>query len=128
MIIFLDDDKQRCRAFKRFAGCPSTIVHTAQDCIKAIQETDDISILFLDHDLGGEVYVNSAREDCGMEVVRWIVANNPPIRTIIVHSLNAPAAQSMVVALKRAQYDAHYNPFTTLAERLKELHKNGGRL
>ena len=48
----------------------------------------------LDHDLGGEIYVDSSRPDCGMEVVRWLCASRRDRfeKTLfIIHSHNAEA-------------------------------------
>lgn len=65
----------------------------------------------LDHDLGGKVFVDSNREDCGMEVVRWIMRNRPFIGRVIVHSWNEPAARRMVADLRRRDYAVSYAPF-----------------
>lgn len=118
-LIFLDDDENRCNLVRKKLPGMVKYAHTAQDCIKRIQEMEEISILFLDHDLGGEVYVDTDREDCGMEVVRWIENNNPLIRNIVVHSMNKPAADEMVQRLQDASYNASYVPFTVLIERIK---------
>lgn len=116
-MIFLDDCPYRTKKVE--LRCPWAVcVETVVDCIKAIQDTDTIKYLLLDHDLGGEVYVDSDREDCGMEVVRWLVAhsdeNVAKIETIIVHSMNPPARESMVYALKEAGYNVLEIPFSCL--------------
>jgi hypothetical protein len=97
------------------------MVRTAEECIEEIHKMEDIDILFLDHDLGNEVYVDSEREDCGMEVVRWMIEKQPIVRTIIVHSMNTPAAQNMVAALRDARYNAHAIPFPILLERIGDM-------
>ena len=53
-------------------------------------------VLFLDHDLGGETYVNSNREDTGAEIARWL-DNNPDHKPdhIIIHSLNEDGSKYM---------------------------------
>lgn len=111
-ILFLDDSRERTR---RFRSCVpnATIVHTSPDAITqlASQEWDYV---FLDHDLGGEEYVNSSRIDCGMAVVRWITDEKPNISHIIVHSLNAPAREEMVASLLAAGYDARGVPYINL--------------
>lgn len=112
MILFLDDDPRRTRRFRSYYPSCSTAA-TALEMIKlldGLSETADA--VYLDHDLGRETFVDSDRSDCGMEVVRWIVENKPPVREFIVHSLNHYAAQTMVKLLRDSGYDAKAIPFT----------------
>jgi hypothetical protein len=87
-------------------------VQTAEDCIGRLSES--WHKVHLDHDLGGEVFVDSSRADCGMEVVRWL-CNQPPDRfqdtLFIVHTYNSEAGQTMVSALRDRRYEAVYRPF-----------------
>lgn len=114
-IIFLDDSDSRCAAFRSKVP-PSDIVHTAAECIALIKASPDISWLFLDHDLGGEVLVNSDREDCGMEVVRFLCENDrsATITNIVVHSHNIVAAEQMHEKLIRAGYNSKLLSFHTM--------------
>ena len=119
-ILFLDDSKERQKSFK--SKVPSaTVVTTAQQCINAIQKQEVWNIIFLDHDLGGEEMVESQREDCGMEVVRWIQENEPQIRNVIVHSHNGPAGVEMVNKLLDSKYKASYLPFSTMINNLEKI-------
>ena len=62
-ILFLDDCRFRTSRFR--SNIPSaTLTSTAKECINELKN-DSWDIVFLDHDLGGEIYVNSDREDCG---------------------------------------------------------------
>lgn len=108
-ILFLDDDPKRCEAFLKRVPT-ATVVHTAEACIDALgwQYWDEVH---LDHDLGGEHFVDSFRADCGMEVVRWVVLARPDVREFIVHTYNPDAALLMVPALRRAGYVVHRIPF-----------------
>lgn len=83
--------------------------------IELLKETKEVDQLFLDHDLGEETFADSNIENCGMEVVRWMVKNKPIVKEVIVHSLNAPAAENMVELLKSAGYNAIRIPFTNLS-------------
>jgi len=113
MILFLDDNPERCKAFR--AKIPhADIVNTAEDCIKQLKTDTEWSMVFLDHDLGGEIHVDSLREDCGMEVVRWVVQNEPFVRRFFIHSHNPPAATAMSEALKQARYTVDVIPFRNL--------------
>lgn len=109
-ILFLDDDRSRTKAF--FSQIPSAeCVETAAACILALKQQDHWDYVFLDHDLGGEVHVDSALEETGMEVVRWIVANRPKIKMVIVHSLHSEGAKRMCRTLEDAGYIVARIPF-----------------
>ena len=63
--------------------------------------------MFLDHDLGGEQYVDTNREDCGMEVVRQLHAKNikQDARTLfVIHTLNSEVVPAMRDKLTAAGY------------------------
>ena len=111
-ILFLDDCQLRTRHFQ--SSIPSaTLTQTAAGCIDELKN-GPWDIVFLDHDLGGEIYVESERDDCGMEVVRWIVANKPKIGKIIVHTHNTKAGNAMEEALLNAGYDVEYKKFGSI--------------
>ena len=112
--LFLDDDPDRAERFSRIYPHASWVA-TSSDCIEMLSQKWDI--VSLDHDLGGETYVDSEREDCGMEVVRWLSENKPEHLQnthFIVHSMNADAALDMLNALKTAGYNCTYRPFIFL--------------
>lgn len=116
-VLFLDDNENRIETAKNEYGIVGTshvvITRTAQQTIDYLNKAS-FDLVSLDHDLGGETYVDSGREDCGMEVVRWIVANRPKITRFIIHSYNAPAAQEMVLKLRDAGYLAQHIPFSVV--------------
>jgi CheY-like chemotaxis protein len=90
-------------------------VDTAKDCIE-ILETEQFDVVFLDHDLGGEVYVSEANTNTGSEVVRWLMLHVMDLNPyIIVHSHNTVAAERMQGNLQRAAFSHVYRiPFATL--------------
>lgn len=101
-VLILEDDPDRHRAFRKRLGEP-TIVTTAPECIKLL-EAEEWDELYLDHDLGGEVYVPSG-PGTGYEVACWLEANparHP--RRIVLHSLNPVGRARMKSALPNA-YD-----------------------
>ncbi|MDG3003742.1 cyclic-phosphate processing receiver domain-containing protein [Paludisphaera mucosa] len=110
-ILFLDDDPRRAEVF--LVRCPQAIwVMTADDCIARLAEAWDE--VHLDHDLGGERYVDVNRNDCGMAVVRWICAEERgPVRSarFFIHSYNFAAASLMVECLLQNGYAAEFRPF-----------------
>ena len=111
-ILFLDDDPRRAECF--LGWYPHAVwVETAPQCIASLAE--DWDEVHLDHDLGGEIFVDSNREDCGMEVVRWLCREvRPSLKTesrIVVHTHNMNAAGHMVNQLRAAGYTVEYIPF-----------------
>ena len=110
--LFLDDDPARAEAF--FDKFPDAHwVQTAMECINELKEKtwDEIH---LDHDLEGEWFVDSDRNDCGMEVVRWLTAEprtHLMAAKFIVHSHNQNAAMGMVSQLGLAGYYVIEQPF-----------------
>lgn len=126
VVLFLDDDENRTKAFVSlvpFAKC----VATAADMIRLLihHTTNKIKVdsLFLDHDLGGEVYVDSSREDCGMEVVRWLCNNHidkEEVNNIYVHTMNPAASESMYHTLLEADLRVAVLPFHLVLKTLKE--------
>lgn len=109
-ILFLDDNYARGQSF--LAQHPDAVwVEWADECIKLLSEPWDE--VWLDHDLGGLTFVDPNRKDCGMEVVRHIVANQPDhLRTtrFIIHSHNDEAAPLMAESLQSAGYDCIERP------------------
>ena len=111
-VLFLDDDPARRAAFRK--SCPRAVIaETAESAIGWLKYSplgvwDEVS---LDHDLEGESYVDSLRDDCGMEVVRWVCLNKPDVLTFIVHTHNDDAGDLMVEALDRAGYRVLRIPF-----------------
>lgn len=104
-MLFLDDDDQRHKSFlKKFPY--ATTVTTAEACIEALKR-HPWDVVWLDHDLGGEVYRNPKDKNCGMEVVRWLTEYITSVGQIVVHTLNHPAGIRMVDTL----VDHGYNVF-----------------
>ncbi len=74
-VLFMDDDARRVEVF--LDRCPEAVwVKSAEACIARLKDGWDE--VHLDHDLGGERYVDPNRDDCGMAVVRWLWAQLRP--------------------------------------------------
>lgn len=110
-VLFLDDDPARAEAF--LEGNPlATWVQTARDCIERLGDPWDE--VFLDHDLGGEHFVDVDRPDCGMEVVRWLCKeprSHLASTRFVIHSHNLTAALMMVLLMRETGYVAEFQPF-----------------
>ena len=112
-VLFLDDDAERATAF--LATCPHAVwVQTAADCMTRLEEPWDE--VHLDHDLGGEQFVDINRDDCGMEVVRWIcLTPRPHLKStkFLIHSHNPIAATVMGVQMMVSGFKCDVRPFGT---------------
>jgi hypothetical protein len=110
-VLFMDDDPVRGEIF--VVDYPDAVcVRTAEECIALLSESWDE--VHLDHDLGGEVFVDYERDDCGMAVVRWLCAEPRPHlkRTrFFVHTHNLNAACLMVLYLEAMGYKVQVRPF-----------------
>jgi hypothetical protein len=119
VIVFLDDDPKRAALqFQRMTPKDQkrtfwiTTVNETLDMLKTYRERLDI--VALDHDLGSEQYVHTSREDCGMEIVRWLEKQDAERYShvrFIVHSWNIPAARKMAARLIRKGYRVVQVPF-----------------
>ena len=101
-MLVLEDNAERMHYFKQY---DKKLVHveTADDCIEKIK-SDQINELWLDHDLGGEQYASSDRDDTGFGVVRFLVANDytNSVKKIYIHSHNKFANSDMNKELKKS--------------------------
>ncbi len=123
-VLFLDDCPARRLRF--LEACPlGTTVETADEAIEALK-LGGWDVVFLDHDLGGEVYCDSSRADTGSEVVRWIVANRPRVRRCVVHTMNDAAGFGMVEALRDAGYRASRQSFLHIHDKLAKVLAEAG--
>lgn len=102
--LILEDDINRINEFKqRFNEVSITIepffVDTAKDCIDKL-EADHFDLVFLDHDLGGQVFVDTENKNTGSEVARYISTSEKSFdnTTFICHSYN-PAGRKNICSL-----------------------------
>ena len=117
--LFLDDDPNRAATlYQRMTPIDRkrTIwVTTVEQTIQTLGDyRERLDIVSLDHDLGGEMYVHSGRDDSGMEVIRWLErqpsSNYKHVR-FVIHSWNIPAGRRMAARLMSAGYNVIQVPF-----------------
>jgi hypothetical protein len=102
-ILILDDDLCRHQQFnKRLIGHSVTNVSESKEAINKIQE-NVFDIIFLDHDLGGKIHVQSG-ENTGYEVALWLNKNEQYHKgEIVIHSFNPVGAANMKALLPHAK-------------------------
>jgi hypothetical protein len=110
-VLFLDDDPVRAESF--LSENPQAIwVQTVEECLARLGETWDE--VHLDHDLGGEVFVDMNKTDCGMEVIRWLCKERRDhlnSTRFFVHTHNSVAGLLMVLQMQSTGYHAEFRPF-----------------
>jgi len=119
IIVFLDDDTARAaKAFQRMNDkdkARTFWVSTVPETLDMLENyRERLDIVSLDHDLGGNTFVNTARDDCGTEVVRWLEkkdAKDYAHVRFIIHSWNHTAATKMAYRLYVAGYRVMVCPF-----------------
>jgi CheY-like chemotaxis protein len=104
-ILILEDNKNRNIIFRRnLIGHAVTITDDVRE-LKNHLLSQEWDVLFLDHDLGGEVYVDSGREDTGCEAARWLHNNPNRVPEIIfIHSLNENGSKEIKKLVPSAVY------------------------
>jgi CheY-like chemotaxis protein len=113
-ILLLEDDPNRVEQFQQRVkelnernNIKFELVHveTAKDCIDKL-ETDKFKLVLLDHDLGGEVYVDTDNTNTGSEVARWMNKNPDKIKgvSIITHTFNPAGAKNIVALVPQCGY------------------------
>jgi len=115
-ILILEDDLNRSVQFYQlFFGNNTVIVSTPDECIQHLKDYK-WDILFLDHDLGGQVYCDSD-DKSGYKVALWLeeFPDYKPNR-IYLHSMNTVGRQKMKMAIP----DAVELPFAWLIEKIIE--------
>lgn len=105
-ILILDDDLGRIESFVKNLESDERMVSfstTASGVMELLQK-ESWDVLFLDHDLGGQVYVDSNEENTGATVARWL-KDHPEYQPsqIFTHSLNEAGRKVIVSHLPEAK-------------------------
>jgi hypothetical protein len=124
MILFLDPDPKRAvLAFQRMTPEDSNKTIWCKTVLEA-QTTlwnyrGELTRVHLEHDLGEQAYMNTASEESGMELVRYLERlakhSYPEFAEFkakfIVHTWNEHAGPIMVERLSNIGLDVEYKPF-----------------
>ena len=112
-IFILEDNFERVKCFKRWLSVKHTlhITDNVEDAKKLYEEHEPFDVYFLDHDLGGEVYVDSNEPNTGYQFAKYL-AEKKASGKFITHSLNFSGAEAIISVLDGCVH----TPFTMLYE------------
>jgi len=103
-ILILEDDNGRIEKFREiFKNNDLTVTSVVSACIQAL-EINNYDCLYLDHDLGGKVFVDSFGDiPTGWHVAKWLSDHKDRQPSMIVlHSLNKNGRENMEKELPNA--------------------------
>ncbi len=104
-ILILEDMSERIEFFKtKLKDHDVYYFDEASDAIDALKLISDKpwDIIFLDHDLGGQIFVPSSSPNTGYAVAKYISESDIDVKQIILHSMNPAGTQNMKNVLPRA--------------------------
>lgn len=103
-ILVVEDDPTRLEWFqKEFNGQDLTLATTAAAGVKYVND-EEFDVIFLDHDLGGRVFVDSEDDNTGCAVAKHIKASINAKTPVLIHSWNPAGARNIQTVLKHAVY------------------------
>lgn len=112
--LFLDDDEVRHNLLRENSignGYDTRHVKTVAQALKALSMVE-FDFVSLDHDLGGNTFVDPSKEETGLDVARYISKMENPPPCVRVHSFNPEGAKEMVKVLKEGKSrTVYYQPF-----------------
>jgi hypothetical protein len=126
MILFLDSDPNKAaiiyRRMTEQQRSNTIWCSTVKETILTLKDYKHrLKIISLEHDLNDELYMNTKREDCGMEVIRFFERLSKDEKEFqsykeikfIIHTWNSHAGPRMEERLKKIGLNVILKPFGT---------------
>jgi CheY-like chemotaxis protein len=106
-IFFLEDNINRYAPFFEWLEQKAIDPHVLsaksyREAIEIFKDNKEFDVIFLDHDLGGKVFIDSRKENTGYTVAKYILNNNIKYEQCIIHSQNPAGANNIQSILKDA--------------------------
>ncbi len=93
-IFILEDNQERIKVFRKYY--PKADIYTNVIDAKNHIKDKKYDIIFLDHDLGNDIYVPSEREDTGYQFAKYLEKEiDISFINIIIHSCNPVGARNI---------------------------------
>jgi len=110
-VFVLEDDPMRLAWFwSHFQGTELTCCTDAADAVRAFRD-GRWDVVSLDHDLGGQTFVDSADKNTGAEFLRQCGAEVAACPVVAVHSYNQAGAARMIALLQDYGKSIEWTPF-----------------
>jgi CheY-like chemotaxis protein len=116
-VFVLEDDINRINIIKKLWSkyAEFDIATSYKEAIKLFK--NNYSLLMLDHDLGGKIFVSSKMENTGAGFLRWLIKQDFNGCDIIIHSHNPSGSQNMERILSENNFNKVIRlPFGTLID------------
>lgn len=110
-IFILEDSKERIDWFKENLLTNNIDITEDVDVARELLNSFDYDIIFLDHDLGGRVYVDSKEYNTGATVSKFIHETRNKNVNVIIHSWNENGSKIMSGYLTASKVRSFYAPF-----------------
>ena len=102
-VFVLEDMQDRQEAFReKFKGYEKLTICDNVDDSKQILLDDYYDLICLDHDLGGEAFIDSNYYNTGYTLAKFILENNIKSK-VVIHSLNPVGAKNIKFILPKAE-------------------------
>jgi CheY-like chemotaxis protein len=104
-VFILEDDPQRIKIFKiKLSQHELFFTEEVEEGKEIFENLGPFDYIFLDHDLGGEIYVDSNEKNTGYQFAKYLHDKDLTNTQVIVHSMNYQGAKNICAILKTAQY------------------------
>lgn len=116
-IFILEDNPERMKFFRWYFSVEKFQIFHADNVFDAeiiYEKEEPFDLLLLDHDLGGEVYVDSNNQNTGYQFAKFLITKDLKNIPLIIHSLNPYGVDNMKSLLPQA----HCISFPILAHKL----------
>jgi DNA-binding NarL/FixJ family response regulator len=114
-ILILEDNPIRIEQFRQLLKNQELTITDTVSCAEELCKQINYDIMFLDHDLGCRIWVDSQEENTGYQFVKWLVEISLQRKALIyIHSMNPVGANKMLNLLLDNGYDGIWVPFPQL--------------
>lgn len=117
-IFILEDSWERVAIFQSELSYHNLFISdSVEEAIKILEENPPMDFIFLDHDLGGKILVESNKPNTGYQLAKWL-KEHPEKTTgiIIIHSMNIVGAKNMMGVLE----DSYFISYPRLKGKMNE--------
>lgn len=115
-IFVLEDDINRIQRFRQKLHNPSVTYCDYVEDAKMLLKKDKYDVIFLDHDLGGEIMVDSNDPNTGYQLAKWIREQGMTFDQIIIHTCNPIGGDNIQKEISGSSANVVRMPFPILIE------------